>query len=249
MIDIYKKNVFIFDFDGTIVDSLDMFDVIDKKIIYDLANISIDNIYEVRAKYKKDSKIQNTDNYISYLNKQFDSNISKDVFIELRNKYIIAYVKNVKLKENISVFINLLRTLNKKLYIITNNNIIDIYQKNNPSVNSILNKMNDIIVCTKEHKKPSGDIYKMFLNDNNYPSRECIVFDDSKDGAISANKNSIDVINIYDKKSQKYINDINRITKYTNYEFNDLIDKELFINKNRIHVLKILIYKCYYILL
>ena len=230
MNDIYKKNVFIFDFDGTIVDSLNMFEDVDKKVIYKLTGSIVNNMYEIRCKYKKLCTKNNIDKYVCFLNNELNLNMDKELFINLRNEEINSYIKNIKLKDDVLVFINLLKALNKQTFIVTNNNILELYKKNNPSVKCFLDKMNDIIICPKEIKKPCGDIYKILLKNHNYSSEECIIFDDSKDGAIAASENAIDIINIYDKKSQKYMDSIKSITKRINYKFKDLISNELLID-------------------
>lgn len=112
-------------------------------------------------------------------------------------------------KDGVDEVIKLLKKLNFTLVLATSatRNQVDIYSRKNKKMLDKLNLYDYFdLILTKEDvdkKKPDPEIYFKVLETLNAKCSECIVFEDSLHGVMSANGANIEVINIYDRYSDK----------------------------------------------
>jgi len=236
---ILDYDLFVFDFDGTIMDTEEnhcnawsraLSNYLNKDIILDLIDYQ-KNFHSLEKNYSK-----------YYLNIVY--NIKFESYDELYNNKQEIY-KNIIKKENINLingienFLNFLKDNNKKCIIVTNtsiNNIKIFYEKF-----SILNIFDK--VYTKEmfnNKKPNSECYLKIVND--YKDLKIIGFEDSLPGMEALYKVS-DILPVFIDNDKYYYKDYivkkyKNIILLENYDINDLninlkkLESKLDISKN-----------------
>lgn len=223
-----NKKVIIFDLDGTLIDSIGVWNDIDKELIKTIGNIEVDiDIAKQRdEKLKEYSKTEDAYlEYCGFLKEKYNSNMSKEEIKKLRYKIADNYLENIiDYKPNAD---KLLKYLKEKGFVLvvastTNDHTIEKYKKHNKN---IINKANfeDIftLIYSKgavKELKPNPEIHYKILKELNVKPEECLVIEDSLIGVEAANNANIEVAVMYDKYS-----DCNRdeINKLSNYQFND----------------------------
>jgi len=223
-----NKKVIIFDLDGTLIDSIGVWNDIDKELIKTIGNVEVDiDIAKQRdEKLKEYSKTEDAYlEYCGFLKEKYNSNMSKEEIKKLRYKIADNYLENIiDYKPNAE---KLLKYLKEKDFVLvvastTNDHTIEKYKKHNKN---IINKANfeDIftLIYSKgavKELKPNPEIHYKILKELNVKPEQCLVIEDSLIGVEAANNANIEVAVMYDKYS-----DCNRdeINKLSNYQFND----------------------------
>lgn len=229
-----NKKVVIFDLDGTLIDSMGVWNEIDEKLIKTISKIDIDldsfGIGRQRdLKLKEYSKCEDAYlEYCGFLKEKYESELTKEEIKKLRYEIADKYLKEViDYKQNAE---ELLKYLKEKGYILvlattTGNNAIEKYKNYNKN---IINKANfeDIftLIYAKEsvkNIKPDPEVHYKILEKLNIKKEECIIIEDSIIGIEAAKNAGIDVVAIYDKYSDSDREEINRLSKY---RFNDFLE-------------------------
>ena len=223
-----NKKVIIFDLDGTLIDSIGVWNDIDKELIKTIGNVEVDiDIAKQRdEKLKEYSKTEDAYlEYCGFLKEKYNSNMSKEEIKKLRYKIADNYLENIiDYKPNAE---KLLKYLKEKDFVLvvastTNDHTIEKYKNHNKN---IINKANfeDIftLIYSKgavKELKPNPEIHYKILKELNVKPEQCLVIEDSLIGVEAANNANIEVAVMYDKYS-----DCNRdeINKLSNYQFND----------------------------
>lgn len=233
-----NKKVIIFDLDGTLIDSIGVWNDIDKELIKIIGNIEVDiDIAKQRdEKLKEYSKTEDAYlEYCGFLKEKYNSNMSKEEIKKLRYKIADNYLENIiDYKPNAE---KLLKYLKEKGFVLvvastTNDHTIEKYKKHNKN---IINKANfeDIftLIYSKgavKELKPNPEIHYKILKELNVKPEQCLIIEDSLIGVEAANNANIEVAVMYDKYS-----DCNReeINKLSNYQFNDFDEMLNYIKK------------------
>jgi D-arabinose 5-phosphate isomerase GutQ/beta-phosphoglucomutase-like phosphatase (HAD superfamily) len=180
-------NLFIFDFDGTILDTEKIHCECWNNALADFLNKPLDEDNNILLTFSDYQKIfhslekNNSKNYLKYYYKIENY----DKIYELKQKYYKDYISNVeninniKLMEGVENFLNFLIKNEKNFIIVTNTSIkfIEIFKK----IFSILNKA--LNIYTKEdfiNRKPNPECYLKICNKYKYYKKIC--FEDSLTG-------------------------------------------------------------------
>jgi HAD superfamily hydrolase (TIGR01509 family) len=183
---------FIFDFDGTLVNS-DKFhsQAFKKTLAISNKNLLINFNYE-------EIKGLSTEYALDILGIKEN----KQKFAKLKRKYFIDSIKKVSFFKDSLKTINFLKSKKKNIYIVSGSskkNINFLLKKKNINVNGIISREDTV------HSKPHPMPFKMCLEKYKLKKTETIVIEDAASGIYSAKKNNLKTIGINNKKIQSSV--------------------------------------------
>lgn len=207
-------NAYIFDLDGTLFDSMNIWEKIDiaflKKRGIELPDDYIESVFSLSF-----------DEAAKYTIDRFGLPDSVDELLKEWNDMAIwAYGNTVKLKPYAFEYINFLKKRSKKLAIATslpselyipalqNNRIMEVF---------------DTICSTDEvgHGKSKPDVFLHTANRLNIEPERCILFEDMLEAIKSAKNIGMTVYGVYDESSKNDWNQIQKIADDVIYSFKD----------------------------
>ena len=189
-------NAVIFDLDGTLVDSMWMWEIID---IEYLNRFGLDFPRDLQEKVEGMSFSETA----IYFKKRFDLPDSLDQIKSDWNKMAWdKYLNEVPLKEGVKDLLDYLKEKNIPMGIATSNSreLVDV----------VIDKLDikdyfaSIRTCCEVAKgKPSPDIYLQVAKDLKVVAEECLVFEDVIQGIMAGKNANMRVCAVYDKSSDK----------------------------------------------
>ena len=228
-----NKSVIIFDLDGTILDSINMFNEIYSKLLKNITNktISTEQIQDDWDDFRKNSNEEGNivDNFLLYLDKKYS--LEAHDIQDLRKKYQeISYSYQITELQYKKYAGKVLKELKRQGYTLvlatlSTKDEIDIYNNKSKKLYKEF-KIYDIfnLVLTNEdvkEKKPNPEIYLEVIKRLNVSKEDCLIIEDSIQGIQAANAAGIEVVNIEEKGSYKYQKLIDELC---DYKFNSLKD-------------------------
>lgn len=237
------KKYFIFDIDGTVVDSMPMWSKIDQKAIFNAVGIMVP-AEEIKA--FRDSIIYSPDNiggdiysiYFEALINLFNLGMTVQEYKAFRHENADKMSKDeVDFKLGADEFLKILKTLEKKIAITTTTSKkqLEIYSNQNNKMKSklCLTKVADVIVAVDDvvKKKPDPEAYYKTIERLGAKPEECIVFEDSLNGVMAAKTAGLEVCTVFDESARTEQDVIDKITDYKVDSFLALI-KMLGLDKN-----------------
>lgn len=228
------KKIIIFDLDGTLIDSIDIWNQVDVELVKKISgkNIEFSEIESLRDNIMMNCK-PNEDKYLKYfegLKIKYNSNLTPKEISKLNDEIALKLLETViDYKKGAAELIKKLKP-NFKLIISTTSPkyMVDIYiNKNKNIINKANIKKYFEGIYTKESVKslkPDPEIYLKILKDYKVSPEECLVFEDSIEGIRASKTAGINVVAVYDKYSNKYREIINKESDYQINTFADLLD-------------------------
>lgn len=223
-----KKFIF-FDMDGTLIDSVGVWNQIDQKLIENQTNKIVD---EIIIQNDRDTQLQKSSSeanpylcYCQYLKEKYKFQLSPEEIIKLRYEIAQDFLQNIidykpqadliikKLKEKIftlAITTTTKRT-NMEIYRTLNKNIIS---------KASLDEYFDLIYTREDVAKikPNPEVYLKAMQAFNAKPEQCIVFEDSLVGIKAAKNAGLKTVAIYDKYSN---NDIEEIKQQADFFINN----------------------------
>lgn len=227
------KKYIIFDMDGTLVDSIGIWNMTDQEVIkrYSGKEVDLDYIQKERDGFHHDH--QDGDIYLSYcehLIKEYDLTI-KDAkeLLKIRWNMSGEIQEQIDFKPGVVELITKLKSLGFILILATMSTQfqLDIYfKKNKKMIKQIdIPQVFDLIVRKEDvkNKKPHPEIYNKIMDYYSARPNECLIFEDSYTGVLASKNAGIEVINIYDKYADLDRDKIDAMTDYNILNYNEFI--------------------------
>lgn len=209
-----RYNTYLFDFDGTLVDSMPSFvgvmlRILDENNIEykaDIVKIITPLGYAGTAKYYKELGIS----------------LSEEEMIELMNKYAYdEYAYNIPAKSNVIDVLKRLKSNGADLNVLTASphSVLDVCLKRL----GIYDLFTNIWSCDDfATTKADVEIYKAAAKKIGKPIDEILFLDDNFNADRTAKKSGIKVCGVYDKSSDEYVGEIKAVSDHYIYDFSEI---------------------------
>lgn len=234
-----NKKVIIFDMDGTLIDSMGIWNKTDEDLIKRFTNKTVDEFFKENNIQSKDigqlrdrllAEFKSGDIYLQYcswLKERFNTNKTAEEILktrwEISNKLLMS---EVDYKKDADILLKKLKEAGFILALATTTpkSRLDLYRKILKKVN--IDEIFSVILSKEDvvHKKPDPEIYNKILEKLNVKPEKCIVVEDALIGVQSAKNAGIEVINMYDKYADADREEIDKLTDYKVKNFKELIN-------------------------
>lgn len=238
-----NKTVMIFDMDGTLIDSVGIWNAVDETFIQTIRKDGSSNIAEDIQSTRDRIISLNHDKpdpygaYFFYLKERYHSDLDVDQLHQLRYEIADAYLKEkVDYKPYADIFLKALKDHGYHLAIATTTKRrnMDIYRTVNENIIRKAN-IDDYfeVVYTREDAtkiKPDPEVYLKVMEDFGVTSEQCLVFEDSLIGIQAAVKANMDSVVIYDRYSDQDRKAIDGLSTVPSTDYKTILESLGWIN-------------------
>ena len=212
-----KYNTYLFDFDGTLVDSMPAYVAVMLRILE-----------ENNIRYGNDIiKIITPLGYVGtakYYVEQLGLGMTQDDLIETMNQYAYnEYAHNIQAKTNVIETLKKLKEQGADLYVLTASphSVLDVCLKRL----GMFDLFTAIWSCEDfGTTKADPEIYKMAAERIGKPIEDILFLDDNYNADKTAVSVNMKVCGVYDMSSEEYTEEIKRISDHYIYDFSKLLD-------------------------
>ena len=229
------KKLVCFDLDGTLIDSVGIWNQVDVQLIQELtAQIIPHSIVQQQRDTQLQEFKHRPDPYLMYcqfLNESYGMSDLSAEEIKIRRYAISHHFLDhvIELKPQAEVFVNALIQQGISVAITTTTSINNIrrYQSNNRNIHPKLHFEQDFhLVLTRENVeniKPHPEVYLTAMQHFGLNPEDCLIIEDSLIGVEAANQAGIEVVAIYDQYSEHELEQIKTKADYFVADFAELI--------------------------
>ena len=216
MIDFRKYKGIIFDLDGTLIDSMGVWERIDIDFLGKRG-------YEVPSDYLEKITPMGFEACAVYTKERFNLKENpKDIIKEWYSMAIDAYSNHVKTKPGVKKFLEYLKLHNVKMSIATasDTNLVMPVLKNNS-----IYEYFDNITTVREAKRGKGfpDVYDLAAKKMGFDNTECAVFEDIEEGMKGAKLGGYSTVGVYDERCISSVDRLKSLCDMYIYDFNECI--------------------------
>ena len=208
---------YLFDFDGTLVDSMPSYTGVMKKILDDNNIKYPDDIIKIITPLGLEGSAR-------YFVEKLGLDLPIDEIVEKMSEYAYyEYSHTIPAKDNVIEVLKILKKDNISLNVLTASPHItlDVCLKRL----GVFDLFDNVWSCEDFNTtKADPMIYKMAAEKIGVPVEEILFFDDNYNADKTAKQAGMMVCGVYDDSSKEYVNEIKEVSDYYIYDFKELLD-------------------------
>ena len=217
MIDKELFDVAIFDMDGTIMDSLGVWEKIDREFLENKRGIKVPDDYVHAISAMSFTEIAN------YTKERFNLPDSPDELkLEWTQMAEYEYANNIFLKSGVREYIGMLKKQGKKIVLCTSSpDYFYVPCLQNNGVYGLFDAFTN--TCEAGEGKNSVKVFLIAAQKVGATPEKCIVFEDVLSAAVSAKKAGMQVCGVFDERGASYKKEMQEICDYYIDSFDELL--------------------------
>ncbi len=214
-----NKDVFIFDLDGTLIDSVGIWNKVDQKLINDLGHVLVpENVININRDQVLGASTSGFpyEDYARYLNEKYQLHKTYEEIYKYRRKIMQKFLEHdVKKQPYAKEVVEILKKWDMTLVLATTTtrNNLNTYMVDNEDTKSLNVASNFSLILTMEdvsNFKPNPEIFNKVLELLGVDKERCIVIEDSIVGIKAAKEAGIDSIAVKEKHSNETTDELKK---------------------------------------